>query len=336
MKINSIMKRFASVFLSIIFIVLTLPSLQIEAASQYTITFRPGNVGKFNLDDDTLNMWYGSGKWEITANGAIKVTVSYGEPMPATYPNISPNEGYFVRMWGPSENENSVEKNLDFVVDYGKLVNGVEYTVEYVDVDTKESVAPSSTSYGNVGDFVEKIAPTSLQTSAYGVYQLQGSSKKSIESLDEDATKNIITFEYLNTYDPGTVVEEIVNYEDGGTTVVTDTIHTVLNQEGNLEPGVAQLNQDNDEEVDNTPENNENIIIEDEDTPLANQVEENKEPGVVVIDDETVPLDSTFHQGMNPIVFCAIIAGIAVVLMTVVWVFLKKKKAMSQMSDDSE
>ena len=209
MKAKFIRKKLTSLLTVALMTVMLLPGIKPEAATkEYTVTFRPGNVGIFILDAEKLDGLYSN--YSITSRGAIKVTVPYGAEMPAAYPYIVTKEGYFVKPWGPEEGA-KVERNVDYVADYGKLVDGVEYTVKYVDAETKESVAPAYTTYANIGDSINVKAPASIKNAANGVYELQGAASQNL-SLAKDASKNVVVLIYrfaMNKYEKG-MCKEII------------------------------------------------------------------------------------------------------------------------------
>lgn len=331
MKRYSLMKKICSGLMAILVGVVLMPAVKVHAASTYTVTFRPGNVGTF--DTSNVAALYGSNV-EITSHGAIKITVNAGDAMPAAYPYVTPNEGYFVKSWGPSES--TVTQNVDYVVDYGKLVDGVEYTVKYVDSKSGESVAPFVTQYGNIGETVEATAPATLTTSDAGTYVLQSVATQSL-TLTEDALANVLVFEYTNNYNSGTVVEEVVNYVDGGTTNVTETYVTTIDNGTTVEPGanVIQGGGNGNNAADNGAQDNPgNVTIEEEDTPLADAVpgadtqEQDNQGEVVIIEDGATPLsDTTGSAVLNPVVLWAGAAGLAAMVLTMVWVISKRKRA---------
>ena len=233
----------------LIAVLLCMPALSVQAEDlsgqtqeTYTVTFRPGNVGYFALTEEesgtrqemalsVAKLTYGSHpdyNFEVTEHGAIKVRVPAHGKMPQAPVYIRAEAGYFVKdstLWGPSCE--SVDKNMDFVVDYGKLVSGVEYTVKYVDDASGESIAPVYIAQANAGEVRTVTAPEQIVISEKTVYRL--SSKASLELvLKEDAKENVCIFRY--TMDPrGTVVEEVVDYVDGGVVTTTETVVTYVN-----------------------------------------------------------------------------------------------------------
>ena len=367
-------------FIGTLFVVVAMciPSVKVQAGVEsYTVTFRPGNVGSFALSaqagenrQENANAVakqqyagiYGAENVTVTKNGAIKVTVPAGSAMPQVPSYIVAESGYFVKdasIWGPTTQ--NVDKNMDFVVDYGKLVNGVEYTVEYVDSSSGESIAPVYIAQANAGESRSVTAPKQIVISGGAVYNL--SSAATLEKvLDSDSSKNVFTFTY--TMQPSeTVVEEVVTYIDGGTVTTTETVTKVIDNGTTVITNPAQAGGGNNtgrggqgeseedvnveevqqeevqpEEIESEevqPEEDinesENVTIEDESTPLAPVVPESEENestdrNVVNIGEEEVPLaDFAEEPGANmAVVGACVFVGVAAIV-GILWIFIRKR-----------
>lgn len=339
-------------------VVMCMPAMKVEAGvDSYTVTFRPGNVGSFAFSADAEGNKqenasavaaqqyagiYGADNVAVTKNGAIKVTVPAGAAMPQAPVYIEAESGYFVKdtsIWGPTTQ--TVDKNMDFVVDYGKLVNGVEYTVEYVDAVSGESIAPVHISQANAGESRSETAPAQIVISEGTVYNL--TSESTIEMmLDTDSANNVFTFQY--TMAPrGTVVEELVNYVDGGVITTTETVTTVIDNGTTVIPANPPAQGGGgaatpEVEVENEPENVvENVVIEEEQTPLAPVVPEVEqetanEGNMVVIGEDEVPLADFAGEeaDANTLPIWAGVFVAAAAAVTVLWVFMKKKKTANE------
>lgn len=336
-------------------VVMCMPSMKVEAGVEsYTVTFRPGNVGSFAFSADAAGSKqenaqavatqqyagiYGADNVTVTKNGAIKVTVPAGAAMPQAPVYIEAESGYFVKdtsIWGPTTQ--TVDKNMDFVVDYGKLVNGVEYTVEYVDAESGESIAPVYIAQANIGESRTETAPAQIVISEGTVYKL--SSEATLELvLDADASKNVFTFTY--TMAPrGTVVEEVVNYVDGGTITTTETVTTVIDNGTTVIPANTPANTPAQgggaatPEVENEPEN---VVIEEEPTPLAPAAPESEESAgnegnMVIIGEDEVPLADFAGDAAegNTLPIWAGVFVAAAAAVTILWIFVKKKRSTNE------
>ncbi|MCR5719765.1 MAG: hypothetical protein K6F84_04290 [Lachnospiraceae bacterium] len=195
-------------------------------SSSYTVTFRPGNVGYFSMNgtdsrdkkslaQEVAANEYASYEYEVTENGAIKVTVPAGGKMPKAPVHIVTNGDYVVKNsfeWGPDPSS-TVDRNVDFVVDYGKLVDGVEYIVRYVDSKSKEQIAIPYIARANVGDKVEIEAVKDITLEGNVVYKSTGSNNKSIV-LTNVADSNVLEFEYVSDASQNTETQVITTYKD--------------------------------------------------------------------------------------------------------------------------
>lgn len=352
---NSLMKKIVSGMMALAVSVVLMPAINAQAASEYTITFRPGNVGQFGIasEDNSMktvkdmaqevaDIYYAQYETTVTENGAIKVKVPAGAAMPATPGYVIPDEGYCVRSWGPEQGE-TVRKNVDYVVDYGRLIDGVEYTVKYVDEESGESLAPFATAYANIGDTVTVNAPATITTSDAGEYVLTSAATQEI-TLSADAASNVVTFTYAYNYDPGTVTEDIIVNVPGDTVVTTETVTTYVDNGTTVVPGATVIpdagadagadNQEGEDQGEDTPDaGNEDegdqgtVEIEDDETPLADGSNDAEED-TVSIEDEEAPLSALEReQNANAAIIVASIFGVAAVALATVWLQSRRKKA---------
>lgn len=361
MRKQSLMKKIVSGMMAFAVALTLMPAMSVQAASEYTITFRPGNVGNFGIasDDNTAktvkdmaqevaDIYYAQYETTVTENGAIKVKVPAGADMPATPGYVIPNAGYCVRNWGPEQGE-KVTKNVDYVVDYGRLTDGVEYTVKYVDEESGESIAPFATAYGNIGDTITVTAPAVITTSDAGNYVLTSEAAQEL-TLTADAANNVITFKYVYSYDPGTVTEDVTVIIPGDTVVTTETVTTYVDGEAVVVPGAtvidggqdadddADANQDaeqddEDQDAENQDDEDQGAVdIEDEDTPLSDGGEgedaEDTEDVTVNIEDEESPLGILDSDGgINTAVIWASVFGVAAFALAIIWLQSRRKKS---------
>lgn len=335
MKKQSVIKKIAASMAALAVAFILMPSMSVHAASEYTVTFRPGNVGQFGIASgeektvkemaqEVADIYYAQYETTITENGAIKVRVPAGADMPAAPGYILPDEGYCVRAWGPEQGE-KVTKNVDYVVDYGRLTDGVEYTVKYVDGESGESVAPSMTAYANIGDTVTKSAPASVTTSDAGVYVLTSDATQTI-TLSGNAASNVITFTYSYSYDAGTVTSEVVRTIPGDTVTATETVTSVADNGTGTVPGAAQAQGGAAGNGD--AEDQDGVGIDDENAPLDNGPEgDGTEEELTNIEDERTPLQNLLAGGgSNTIVIMAGAFGVAAIVLALIWLLTRRKK----------
>lgn len=323
--------------------VLLLPAAKAQAAETYTVTFRPGNVGAFAVSsqaqgsakekaEEVAALNYAGYETEVTQRGAIKVTVPAGSPVPAAPSQIVAEEGYFVKdtsLWGPSGE--LVDRNVDYVADYGKLVDGVEYTVEYVDNSSGESIAPVYIAQANKGESRKVTAPSRIVISGGTSYNLvsEGTLEKALEA---DAAKNVFTFRY--TLEAGSSIEEErITYTDGGTVTVTETVTRVIDN-GQTVTGVpgtagtpagAEPAADAEEEEAVPPQ----IEIPEEDTPLASGIPGEDEGGILTIEDEETPLAAGIkpeEKGNTAVMAAAAISAVLATGIGCFWLVVRKKR----------
>ena len=166
----------------------------------YTITLSAGNMGTINGQEKTVytGAVYGE-NWASFDLSQVQVT----------------DERYYVKGVRLSGRDNAdalaapafrVTGDADYVVAYGVRGDQVAYTVQYQDEDG-ETLAPSQTFYGNVGDkpvvayrYVDGYIPQSLALT---------------KTLSANEAENIFTFVYTQG-DPDTIVRT-----ETETTVVT-------------------------------------------------------------------------------------------------------------------
>lgn len=223
-------------------------------AKTYTVTYRAGNVGSF---DSTTVSEYSVGNGgitgvDVTARGSIKLTVAAGSKVPNAPTHINVNDGYFAvnsSEWGPTEGE-TVDRNVDYVVDYGKLTEGVEYTVKYVDESSGESIAPSYITKDNVGNTRKVKAPSIIKVSNGVIYTLTSDSTIT-KKIDSKSENNVFVFKYK--YDP----DQLITYTDE-TVYVGGEVETVYVDSGeeptviSTDAGVAGVRVEQEPQVETT------------------------------------------------------------------------------------
>jgi hypothetical protein len=185
------------------------PTLSTQAAAkEYTISFRPGNIGDgFSASlVENYKAQFGKAKVTETANGALKVTAAQGTEIPvpsATQVRITGDNAskYFFTGFSYTDAQGNtaktgqsvrVEKNADYVADYARLVEGVEYAIAFVN-EAGIAVAPQEIAYANVGDQITYTANTVFEPTGHQQYRLLGEATKTLV-LSEKEEKNVILF----------------------------------------------------------------------------------------------------------------------------------------------
>lgn len=336
--------------LTLLFCAVPTTSIHAESTAKktYTVTFRAGNVGSFNLNANNTS----GENIEATPN-YIKFTVEKGECLSSTFDFISDDaslnayllnitsasnetdatdyidSGYRLRDvadWCEGAANTPINRNTEYVLDYAKLVDSVRYVIRFVDAESLEQIAPPTIAYGNAG---ETIVCNPLTIAGYRTEDVA----VQLVLSAEDETANVVTFAYTYTGENNAVVETITEYEQGDVVV-----ETVMNQVEvptpagpvNVIADGENAGEGNVEEAD--AENAGNITIEDEQVPLAAE-EENR----VTIEDEQVPLAAENEKGM-PFGWGAIlgttVAAVSVVIAGTIIMKRRKKVAIVEKSKE--
>ncbi|MBQ2283865.1 MAG: hypothetical protein II250_06785 [Agathobacter sp.] len=354
-------KFFTGMLMAFTLVAGILPSTQVKAETTkktYTVTFRAGNVGNFNLNTSNI-----SGENIEATENYIKFTVEKGESLSSTFDFISDDaslDAYFLNVtssdndvdyidsgyrlktvseWAENAANATVKRNTEYVLDYAKLVNPVKYTICFVDVESGEQIAPSTIAYGNAE---EEILCTPLNVSNYST-----TDKAVTLVLSEEDSENVVTFQYTYTGEVETITKTITNVEPGET--ITET---VINEVEVVEPGGATVvtpepaddnqadNQVNDQDNNqvNDQDNNQ-VDIQDEQVPLADDQNNNDQNvadqddnsdnngQTVTIEDEETPL-ADGKEDLLGSYWTPILGGtaLAIILISIAVVVIRKKK----------
>lgn len=312
------MKQMITGFLTIfLFMAMILPVTTVKASAEktaekkcYTVTFRAGNAAVFDLDK--INLPQGT---EVTEN-YIKIKVAKGDKitsvvkswetdakLTAWFSNCLKYEKEAVYRLKNFSNvaDNVILKNTEYVLDYERLIDPVSYTVSFIDRESKEQIAAPKIVYGNAE---ETITVLPVEVADYTPTE----SSKTVKL--EKGKENTATFEYNYTGHVDTITSTVTKVIPGTTrteTVVNEIEETVIvpgsaagNQQQNAAGNAAGNRVEADvnvvEEAGNNPseqtDDNENIDIDDEQTPLADgendtvEIEESETPLANVPDTE--------------------------------------------------
>ena len=181
-----------------------------------------------------------------------------------------------------------VTKDQDFVVAYGVLTNPVEYTVNYRNA-AGETLAPSETYYGNVGDR-PVIAYQYIEGYQPQAYNLT-------KTLSEDPAENVITFIYNplpdDTVYTNTTTTTVVSQPTA--TTAPGTASSAAPAEESSAPASSQPEPESSQPTENVPDEDvpaaspapprESWNLDDGDVPLA-------EFGDTSLDTEPIQLNS--------------------------------------------
>ena len=260
------------IWVALVFVAMVIPmniSTSFAADREYKIIFKSGSQGVFNVSDLGKNATYNDKHTSVT------YTVKAGEAFPDV-PELIINEGYRNNMWSdelPTVGSQVTEKQV-YVAKYTKLVNGVEFTVKYVDTNGVEIATPTiyTTDLGTEevvrAKTVEGYQPDSLQKRL--VVSRENVEIQFVYTSTEQATEapvieQIVYVEgepvYVDVVQPGaTVGTTTAGTTGGGTAVGGTTGETAGDQTTDIEDNeTPQAGVDDD----NTTN------IEDNETPQA-------------------------------------------------------------------
>ncbi len=226
------MNRLFGFFLAFVLTFTVVRPVEIDAAGlKQTITFRAGDVGSFNLSSSNLKQSSKVGSNSVSKveikEKFIRLTVEKGTSIPkAIYDGfgyvISDTTGLYnffagalktnssyallndMKRWGLSDDDfagkTDISQNKEFVLDYGKIVNPVPYTIRYLDAQSNEAIAAPVIVYGSAGDEIT-VSPIVINQYA--------TTNQPVTHKLEKGQDNLITFYYAytgTTYVPGNVI----------------------------------------------------------------------------------------------------------------------------------
>lgn len=247
MKMKNKIKAIAAACALAVSLIGTIP---VQAAPTYSVEFRAGSKG--------------------TINGSAKVTekVGYGDEVNVPSNDvIHPKAGYWFTGWSP-EVETTVTEKAVYVAQYARLIDAVEYRINYVDT-TGVSLATQQIAQADKGVSFTVYAP------AIEGYAPDATSKR--VTITEEGTE--VNFVYTSTLEPNvetnvvtetvteTVTENVVQTVPGGTTGTTEnqTPPTAPETEPQTQPQTEPGNQ-----TDVNQPNEGETTIPDEQVPLDN------------------------------------------------------------------
>lgn len=315
------------------------------AATEYTITVRAGsnNVGGTFTDEykNELESLKASGKISDYSFASDKVTISVPEgadaptlPDKLNYIQIS-DIGYYIlptTKWGYSKNQGTISRNEDIVVQYGSLINGVEYTIYYIEKGTARNVAMPV--IGRVEATTKKVSANAIAISGYRLDAASPASQTLL--LDSTISDNKIIFEY-NYVGPGSTTSSTteITYTAGDvtTTYLETEVPTYVatptaggGGAGGDAVAAGGGAADAGDAGDAGDEAGGAVEIPEAEVPLAatpSETDDEETP----IDDGKVPLAAPIEQKTNWLLWIACIAGAAVIVMGTTYIGIRSRKA---------
>ncbi len=320
---NKNWKVFGWLFPAVLMLITIMPSMKAQATNTgsktYTITIRTGNTGTFDVKKiSTTNT-------EVTEN-YIRYTLIRGNSLKsAEFFKEDSNlysflehvliveDGYFLRPisdWANGAVGKTISRNTEYVLDYGKLVDPVEYSISYVDSQSGEQIATPTIAYKNDGDTVECFP---LAIEGYTT------TNESIRMTLKKGGTNSVTFSYTYTGENGTTTNIVTTYLPGET--ITQTVYNDTYQNLPMTDG-----DEGNEAGEAAGTENEEIDIFDQPVPLteAEDSEVQEDGEVEIVEDGEVPLGSLNEEGKS--ILIPIFSGVIAVVGGIAIIFLMKKK----------
>lgn len=273
------------------------------AQKQYEVVFKAALHGTFNkssLDSRCV----------LENNKEAVCLINAGASFPKA-PEVSVENGYRLKSdfyHAPSE---TVEERTVVVAKYSRLINGLEFSIRYVDERGNDLTTP-----------IIRTTEKGMEETAYAKiiegYQTDAESK----TMRIDKDKAEIIFHYTSTTEAVVRVEETTRTEE----IITNTetpITDMVNSQTEAAPitvdnPAPEVNQNNTSNENNTTNEN------DPDTPLTNGKENDKDNGTDVENNE-MPKAGGITGLKDTLPYVAGGIGILAVLFAAFWLIKKKK-----------
>ncbi|MGN0485459.1 MAG: hypothetical protein ACI4HI_18115 [Lachnospiraceae bacterium] len=322
-------------------------SLQsVWAADTYTMTYRAGAVAVFDrvrAEEVLRQDGFFEEQMEITDN-YIKLTLERGAKIPdfsqtqwEACVKISDPEKYFIlpdANWEAQAGK-KLEKNEECVLDYGVLVNPVEYQIQFVDTESKTPLTAPIIGYGNEGD---RISYTPLPIEGYTTQEQTETIK-----LKKNEPNKLI-FSYKSTLQAQTETKVVEQERVVTTTVPGRTViqHNSTSATNGTNPMTVTENQAlsrtdttsgrNQQEAGNKKQSEE-VKQESDDAAKTTEQKTPSDSGkqksdITIIKEEEVPKTVPKQKKKNPLIkiLAAAASGVALLAASGIWVAKKRKK----------
>ena len=301
----------------------------------------------------------------VTKNDSVKIEINSGEQIPKNLiPGISDisiikkdanNVPLYVTAntdkWNSTPSAykltDKITKNVEFVIQYERLINGIEYTIEFVDKATGAQLTAPIFGWGSEGQIIKSQMELQTEPKQIANYAYKGAASQEFK-LERNG-KNIFTYQYLTTLG-GTETRTITEYYDGGITyedstniiyqqanVVGRSPSTTSNNPSKNETKPLDTNTDVEEEssIDGNDQDkmNEGDNIEEDNKQESQTDGEVEEKETIIVDEPEAPLSPGIQEKVTvlPIISCIFI-GIVIIL-AIVWFIVRGKK---KVEEDSE
>ena len=327
--------------LAICAILMFVPTTAYAATKNYTITVRAGSnnvsgtfTDSYKNELETLKSSGEIADYDFTT-GKVMITVPEGKTVPTLPDNLNfvnvPSTNYYILPssdWGYNKNQGTVSRNEDIVVQYGSLINGIEYTVYYLEKGTTRNIAMPLIE--RVEASVKTVSANAIAVSGYTLDAASPAAQTL--TLDSSISDNKIVFAY-NYAGPGgtTTTTTETTYTAGGVTTTyleTEVPTYVATPTAGGGGGAAAGGgaADAGDAGDAGDEAGGAVEIPEAEVPLAatpSETDDEETP----IDDGKVPLAAPIEQKTNWLLWIACIAGAAVIVMGTTYIGIRSRKA---------
>ena len=300
-------------------IVIGFDSMQVKAADDtFTITFRAGILGEIDS-----NSYY---KVDATVGDSLADIINTNDILNKITVD-SPTEYYVepMAMWKMNSEAigtKTVDKDCDIVISYGRLIDSAEYVVKYLDIDS--GVQVSMPMLGRAKNaYVLEVTPLT----AIANYVLISPTSKQTITLDNTKLNEVI-FYYRSTL-KGSVTENF-SYQTlpDETVTTTETIDTIVYNPvavaggggGNAAGNATEIEDEGVALKDSVEDTN-----GDESTQDATGLEKEEVNDDQMIDDEEVPLAAEIQSNTMLPLITGIICFVGLAVMVGVYVIYRRK-----------
>ncbi len=278
-----------------------------ESVTPKKVVFQVNKGGSFSLGS-TASIVNIADKYceEYSDNGLLKKRPNY----------YVVNQSYEIQ---------EVNRNAEFVIEYGRLVNGIEYKVEFVDNATGVEIADPIFNWGSTGSPSEYYSAKSIAN-----YALTGNASRRIEVLSE--TDKVLQFRYNSTLSGGSTTNTTYQTTDGGIENITETqqnpIYQTLPAEAPVAAQAATGGQGAGGGEDTATIEDEGTALED--TPAAEEnegvaPESDESSDGTTIEEEELPLAPGMNQPVNIAAVIAVMLGGIALILAVVWMIARRR-----------
>ena len=292
-----------------------------SGAKTYEITIRAGEHGNFK--EDKVNAYYESDKKIV-----FKVAKGVEFPKISTAGIVDIDKAYEGKYYIVNQYYyiEHVNRNAEFVIEYGRLVNGIEYKVEFVDNATGVQIADPIFNWGSTGSSTEYYSAKTIAN-----YALIGDASRRIEQLSDN--NKLIQFRYNSTLSGGSSTNTTYQTTDGGVENVTETqqnpIYQTVPAQAPVAAQAATGGQGAGGGDDTTTIDEEGTALED--TPVAEGEDEVVTPesedssDETIIEEEELPLAPAMNQPVNIAAVIAVMLGGIALILAVIWMIARRR-----------